>query len=128
VQNIILSVQQEAPLRGARTQAARSSVRVLPFALPLGGSTPVTVQGYFSRTDYRFTFNGTAENRRLGALFYTLGLPRPAGLPVEGASPAATARVDLEVSGPWAGFSAATVAGFVRPQPASVARAGIKQE
>lgn len=128
VQNIIFSVQQEAPPRGARTHAARSSVRVLPFALPLGGPTPVTVQGSFSRTDYRFSFNGTAESRRLGALFDTLGLPRPAGLPLEGANLAATARVDLEVSGPWAGFSQATVAGFVRPQPASVARAGIKQE
>jgi len=128
VQNIIFSVQQEAPPRASRTQTTRPSVRVLPFALPLGGATPVTVQGYFSRTDYRLSFNGTAENRRLAGLFETLGLPKPPGVPVEGVGQAVPARVDVEVSGPWAGFAAATVAGFVRLQPASVARAGIKQE
>ena len=128
VDNIIFSVQQEVPARGTRAEAARSSVRVLPFALPMGAATPVTVQGSFSRTDYRLNFNGTAESRRLAALFETLGLPKPPGTALERGNLPGTARVELEISGPWAGFSAASVAGFVRPLPASVARAGIKQE
>lgn len=128
IQNIIFSVQTEGPARGTRADAARSSLRVLPFALPLGGTTPITVQGSFSRTDYRLSFNGAAENRRLFALFETLGLPNPPGATLERANQPGAARVDLEVSGPWAGFSAASVAGIVRPLPASVARAGIKQE
>ena len=122
VGNLILSVQQEQPLRGNEAKWDRAWLRVLPFSLPLDGPAPVNVQGAFSRTEYKLTLNGMADSERLAALFQTLGLPMPANAPAEG-----VARTDLQVSGTWARFAAPKTTGIVRPQSASVARAGIKQ-
>jgi AsmA family len=120
--NIILSVQEQWP---ARPGSERMFVRVLPFSVFLGGPTPVTVQGSFSRSDYRLAFSGVADPERLATMFDTLGLPLPAGAVSEGSG---LAKVDFELSGLWSGFAAPKSAGFVRLQSASLTRAGIKQE
>ncbi|MCI0352580.1 MAG: hypothetical protein L0Z53_24435, partial [Acidobacteriales bacterium] len=122
VGNMIFSVQEQWPTRPG---TERVFVRVLPFSVFLGGPTPVTVQGNFSRSDYRLTFSGIAHPERLATLFDTLGLPLPAGAVSDGTS---LARVDFEVSGLWSGFAAPKTAGFVRLQSASLTRAGIKPE
>ena len=86
---------------------------------------PVTVQGAFSRSDYRLTFNGVADPERLTTMFDALGLPLPPGAVSEGPN---LALLDFELSGLWSGFAAPKSAGFVRLQSASLTRAGIKPE
>lgn len=120
--NVIFSVQEQSAVR---PDGEKVFVRVLPFSVFLGGPAPITVQGSFSRTEYRLGFNGIADPERLATLFETLGLPLPPGAANEGPN---LARLDFELSGLWSGFAPPKSAGFVRLQSASLSRAGIQPE
>jgi hypothetical protein len=120
--DLIFSVQRDLISTGTKS-SGDTLVRLLPFSVPLGAPAPLTVQGSFSRSDYHLGVNGMADGTRLAALFKALGLPMPVGVIPEATG---LGKVELEVDGPWAGFAAPKAAGIVRPQSASVARAGIK--
>lgn len=122
--NLIFSIQRDERQHTDRSTGPAVMVRVLPFSMHLGGPTPMDVQATFSPRDYSLSFNGMADSERLAALFDTLGLPLPPGITAE----TGMAKVDLEVSGLWAGFAAPRVVGNVRTQSASMVRAGIKQQ
>ena len=74
-------------------------IDVGPFNLALGRPGPATVQGWASRSSYRFTVQGDAQVHRLLQVARTAGIPAP--------QPAAdgVAKLDLQIAGDWAGFA-----------------------
>ncbi len=86
-------------------QPARPQIRVGTFPLALGGAAPATVGGWISTSGYSFTLSGDATLKNLYRLADTIG--------IAGARPAVVglARVALNVSGSWQGFSAPAISG-----------------
>ena len=81
------------------------SLTVGPFPLKLGRPAPVTCQARINWAGYDIALNGDTDVRRILQLARTIGLPA-SNPPAEG-----SAKVDLHISGQWAGFAATTVAG-----------------
>lgn len=86
-------------------QPAKPQVKLGNFPLALGGVSPAIACGWISASDYRFTVTGEAAFKNLFRLADTIG--------IAGARPAAQglARVALNVSGVWQGFSAPAISG-----------------
>ena len=86
-------------------EPADPHLRIGPISLAMNASTPVNAGGWISRSGYRLFLRGDVELKDLFRLEHVLGLPaaRPAA---EG-----SAKVDVNVSGPWLGFAAAVTAG-----------------
>ena len=80
-------------------------VDVGPFNVALGRPANASVRGQLSRSGYNFQVQGEAEVQRLLEVARTIGLPAP--------QPAANgeARINLRISGDWAGFAAAGITG-----------------
>lgn len=99
--------------QGGRSAARRSSlsssneprVDVGPFNVALGRPANASVRGQLSRSGYNFQVLGEADVQRLLEVARTIGLPAP--------QPAANgeARINLRISGDWAGFAAAGITG-----------------
>lgn len=81
------------------------ALTVGPFPLKLGRPAPVTTQARISRLGYDISLNGETDVQRILQLARTIGLPA-SNPPAEG-----SARIDLHVSGQWAGFARSTVTG-----------------
>ena len=86
-------------------ESAETHLRIGPVALAMNASAPVNAGGWMSTAGYRFFLRGDVELKDLFRLENVLGLPvaRPAA---EGA-----AKLDVSISGPWQGFTAAVTAG-----------------
>jgi hypothetical protein len=86
-------------------EPAAPHLRIGPVTLALNGSAPVNAGGWMSAAGYRFFLRGEVELKDLFRLENVLGLPvaRPAA---EG-----SAKLDVNVSGPWQGFAPAVTAG-----------------
>jgi len=84
---------------------AETHLRIGPATLALNGSEPVTVGGWISAAGYRLFLRGDAELTDLYRLEKLLGLPvtQPAA---EG-----SAKLEMNISGPWQGFAPAVAAG-----------------
>jgi AsmA protein len=89
----------------ADQEPAAPHLRMGPITLAMNGSAPVNAGGWMSTAGYRFFLRGDVELKDLFRLENVLGLPvtRPAA---EG-----SARLDVNVSGPWQGFAPAVSAG-----------------
>ena len=89
----------------ADQEPAAPHLRMGPITLAMNGSSPVNAGGWMSTAGYRFFLRGDVELKDLFRLENVLGLPvaRPAA---EG-----SAKLDVNVSGPWQGFAAAVSAG-----------------
>jgi len=89
----------------ADQEPAAPHLRMGPITLAMNGSAPVNAGGWMSTAGYRFFLRGDVELKDLFRLENVLGLPvaRPAA---EG-----SARLDVNVAGPWRGFAAAASAG-----------------
>jgi AsmA protein len=89
----------------ADQEPAAPHLRMGPITLAMSGSAPVNAGGWMSTAGYRFFLRGDVELKDLFRLENVLGLPvtRPAA---EG-----SAKLDVNVSGPWQGFAAAVSAG-----------------
>jgi hypothetical protein len=86
-------------------EPATPHLRMGPVSLAMNGSAPVSAGGWMSTTGYRFFLRGDVELKDLFRLENVLALAvtRPAA---EG-----SAKLDVNVSGPWQGFAAAVSAG-----------------
>jgi len=86
-------------------EPAEPHLRIGPVALTMNAAAPVNAGGWVSAAGYRFFLRGDMELKDLFRLENVLGLPlaHPA---VEGA-----AKLDVNVSGPWQGFTAAAALG-----------------
>ena len=109
--DVPLALSNDSPTR-LRSSAARSTqsegethLRVGPFPLAMGGSSPALAEGSISASGYRFSLRGDTDVKNLYLLSSTLG--------VQGFRPVAegTARVDVNVSGAWQGFLAPELQG-----------------
>ncbi|HWR15527.1 MAG TPA: AsmA family protein [Terriglobales bacterium] len=76
-----------------------------PVAIPMGGTSPATVTGWFTRERFVTELKGEAEIERL------FQLARLAGLPTSSTDLAGTAKGRLILSGSWQGFALPTYAG-----------------
>ena len=85
-------------------------IEIGPIAMTSGHPASATLRGWVNRRGYDFELAGDAEIAR------TLRLARIAGLPASGLALEGPAKVDLQVSGSWAGQSASANGGFVGPQ------------
>jgi len=80
-------------------EPAEPHLRIGPVALAINASAPVNAGGWMSTAGYRFFLRGDVELKDLFRLENVLGLPR--------AHPAAegSAKLEVNVSGPWQGFA-----------------------
>jgi hypothetical protein len=90
---------------GALPQQDVAHAAIGPFNVALGKPAGAILHGWASRSGYSLQIQGDAEVQKLLEVARTVGLPAP--------QPAASgdARVNLQVSGNWAGFAAPTVTG-----------------
>ncbi|MBZ5718840.1 MAG: AsmA family protein [Acidobacteriia bacterium] len=84
---------------------AETQVEVGPFDLELGRPAPATVRGWVARSGYSLSLVGDAQVQRVLQVARTVGLPVPL-YPAVG-----IAKVDLQISGTWQGFSAPQATG-----------------
>lgn len=107
----LIAAAPTIPVRNSRTVAVlppppkSSTLAFGPFSMKLGKPVPVVVQARVNRSGYDIALNGDADVQRILLIARTVGIPA--------ASPSAegSARVDLHVSGQWAGFAGPQVIG-----------------
>lgn len=106
---IALSQKVTAPASHARKAdpplSQSPTLTVGPFPLKLGRPVPVTTQARINRSGYDIALNGDTDVQRVLLLARSIGLPA-SNTPAEG-----PARIDLHLSGQWAGFAATTITG-----------------
>jgi hypothetical protein len=86
-------------------EPAESHLRIGPVTLAMNNSAPMNAGGWISANGYRFFLRGDVELKDLFRLEGMLGLPvtRPAA---EG-----SAKLDMNLHGPWQGFAPAMTTG-----------------
>ncbi|MGC1299104.1 MAG: AsmA family protein [Alloacidobacterium sp.] len=93
---------QPARRRSARTRSvpvrAAESLHLADASIPLGGDSPLTVSGDFSRQGFSLHFNGEASLERLRPITANIGLVHNAASSL---APQGSAILDLTVRGPW---------------------------
>ncbi len=95
-----------APSRASVVQfVAEPRVDIGPFNLSLGRPVNATVRGQVGRSGYNLAVQGDTEVQRLLAVARTVGLPAPQS------AANGEARINLRISGNWAGFAAPVVTG-----------------
>ncbi len=94
---------------------------VKPFAMPLGAASPATASAQFSEDRYDLQLNGEAELGRLLNVAQALGIGTP-GLGLEG-----SAKLDLELAGPWMGFTEPAPSGKVQVNTATAELQGVSE-
>jgi AsmA family len=92
--------ERESEAVQRETVPTEARINVGPINLALGRPAPVTVRGWASRSGYSFEVQGDAQVQRL------LQIARMAGIPAPQPAAEGLAKVDLELSGGWSGFSA----------------------
>jgi AsmA protein len=87
-------------------QPKEAHLRVGPFPLKLARSGPAYIQGWIARSGYSISVKGDADVRRI------LQLARLAGLQTIHPTATGSAKLDLQMAGPWSGFAAPTITGM----------------
>jgi hypothetical protein len=102
---VVLAKAGKAELRPPTDEPAEAHLRIGPFPLPMGASTPANAEGWLSASAYRFSLRGDSDVKALYRLANKLG--------IAGFHPLAegSARVDVGVSGNWQGFAPPQVTG-----------------
>ena len=131
---LVLNFEQPAALTStaaamhaqARHADAPAQLTLLPAPMLLGGATPAVLSASATAAGYDMTLQGEVDDQRLEHFLQALGLPtvsalkplKPAGTLVAASTKpeAARARVNLDISGAWSGFSAPVAAGTVRAE------------
>ena len=91
--------------RGEQIPEDQIGLEVRPFGVALGRPVPGKMQGWISRSGYGFSISGDTGLQKLLAVARTAGLAVPA-LTADGQT-----RIDLQISGAWAGFAGPTITG-----------------
>jgi hypothetical protein len=97
----------------------RTAFAFEPVALAIGGASPSTLSGWFSREGYVTELNGEAELTRLVEIGRLLGLPTPA------AELSGSAKGTLQIAGTWAGFSLPDYNGNAQLQKVTAKLSGV---
>ena len=112
--------------RGQRSAAktnpalAESSLRVKPFAMPLGAASPATAAAVFDLSSYRIVLTGNAELSRLLDVAKAMGISAPA------INLAGEARLDaVAIAGGWTGFVPPATSGRILISNATVVLPGV---
>lgn len=98
-----------------------SKASIFPFTLILGPASTLTVSGRVTASEYSLRLMGESDAQRLLGLLRTFGLPPPEKLSLDSRGPT---RVDLQVSGAWAGFQPPQTTGQVQFLPTANAAPG----
>jgi hypothetical protein len=85
--------------------SAEPGIEVGPFNVSLGGSTPISIHGWVSPSDYNFRVKGDAQVQRLLQFARIFTIPSPQ------TSADGSATVDLALAGSWSNFSTARSTG-----------------
>jgi hypothetical protein len=107
----LITTAPTIPVRNGRmagtlpTGPKSPALAVGPFSMKLGKPAPILVQARVSRSGYDIALNGEGDVQRILQVARTVGIPA-ANPPAEG-----SAKVDLHVSGEWAGFAGPHVTG-----------------
>lgn len=99
------SAAASRPRQAAVSLPETPTLAVGPFPLKLGRPAPVSTQARVSRSGYDIALSGETDVQRILQLARTIGLPA-SNPPAEG-----SAKIDLHVSGEWAGFALPQVSG-----------------
>jgi AsmA protein len=114
--------RRRAKRPGAHTSASPGFILVFhPFAFPLGAPSPATASGFLDEENYRATLSGEGEMANLLQVTRALGISTPA-VGLQG-----KAEVELEITGPWAGFTPPTVSGQVQVRDGIAELPGINE-
>ena len=109
----LLSGSHHKPAKNGRARPDNGSVREPddshlsfgPTSLKLGRPVPAMVQGWIARTGYSMTVKGESELQRL------LEIARISGIPAAHLAATGSAKVDLQIAGPWTGFASPVTTG-----------------
>ncbi len=112
------------PRRGRRVVAAPATPQpfrlvIAPFAVPLGAPRVAQARAEFTRQGYEIDLTGAADLPRLLEVARVLGVRAPAGI-AQG-----SARVDLALTGGWAGFTPPLTTGTAEVSGVTAAIPGI---
>lgn len=94
---------------------------IKPFALPLGAASPATASASLDAEQYSLHLTGGAELTRLLNVAEALGVGTP------GIGLAGSAQVDINVAGPWMGFTPPTPSGKVQLRTATAELQGVAE-
>jgi hypothetical protein len=94
---------------------------VKPFPLAMGGTAPAVVSGFFDEDNYRATLGGPAELTRLLEVASAFGIGSPA-IGLKGDS-----EVELELAGPWMGFTPPATSGQMKIKHAIAELQGVNE-
>jgi len=100
------SVQVRPPDKSK--QPSHYRLVVLPFQIPAGAATPVTMSGWFGLDDYNFSLTGDSDIPRLLQIAQVAGIRAPQ-LNADG-----SAKLDLSVAGKWAGLESPKPIGAIQ--------------
>ncbi|MGB9256632.1 MAG: AsmA family protein [Candidatus Korobacteraceae bacterium] len=112
------------PLAGAGQLTQTTSgfqLIVKPFPISLGATSPATASASFGPEHYSFHLAGNAELGRLFNVAQALGVGTP------GIGLAGTAQLDIEVAGPWMGFTPPAPSGKVQLRTATAELQGVSE-
>ncbi|HEV2113606.1 MAG TPA: hypothetical protein VGR50_05620, partial [Terriglobales bacterium] len=117
----------------AQRASAPAELTLLPALIPLGGAAPAQISASANVDGYQIGLQGETDRPMLDSFLQAMGLPVLQQAPSR-REPGSTdramrqltntrARVNLDISGMWSGFSAPTIAGTLRPEtPQKLAR------
>ena len=94
---------------------------IKPFPIPLGATSPATASASLDAEQYSLHLTGGAELGRLLNVADALGVGTP------GIGLAGTAQVDLDVAGPWMGFTPPSPFGKVQLRTATAELQGVAE-
>lgn len=105
----------------AAIQPTEKKLTFTPFALNLGSSDPVTVNGWITPAGYSLSVQGDAQIRRL------LQIAQIAGIRAPQVNAEGPAKLDLTVGGGWQGFYGPKPTGTVELHATTVRMKGIAE-
>jgi len=103
--------------------AATSNFQLIvkPFPIPMGATSPATASAAFDPEHYDLELNGNAELGRL------LNVAQALGVGIPGIGLAGTAKVDIDIAGPWMGFTPPFPTGKVQLRAATAELQGVSE-
>ena len=94
---------------------------IKPFPIPLGATSPATASAALDAEEYSLHLTGGAELGRVLNVAQALGVGTP------GIGHAGMAQVDINVAGPWMGFTSPTPSGKVQLRTATAELQGVAE-
>ena len=104
---------------GVLAEATTGHLSFGPFAVKLGRPSPIGLQGWIDRQGYSFSLRGDSEIGKL------MEFARMSGIPSRVVSAHGTAKVDLQIAGPWRGFAGPVATGIAELHQVNAVMGGV---